>query len=58
MRERYWLSAEQRAALEPPSVRGSKIFWAVRGQELRGIGKELLATHDSMRSGIKIGWAV
>ena len=54
MAEKYWLSQEQRSLLEPPSLRGSKIFWAVRGQELKGIGRELLATHDSMRNGIKI----
>jgi len=54
MSEKYWLSQEQRSLLEPPSVRGSKIFWAVRGQEMKGIGREMLATHDSMRNGIKI----
>ena len=54
MLEHFWLSHDQRdppwSPPRGPSLQGSKIFWSVRGQEIKGNGKELL---DSLHNGIK-----
>lgn len=49
MRERYYLSTDQRKQMEPPSVKGCRISHALRGVDTSTTGRALLAAHEALR---------
>ena len=54
MKSRYYLGEEQKTAMAPPSLRGSKLYTAVRSTETSGLGKAMLDAHTEVRSSAKI----
>ena len=55
MKDKYWLSRAQRSVMEAPTMRGTKIYTAVKGFDFRGLGKTLLGMHEQVRDVVKLG---
>ncbi len=54
MKEKYFLSRKQHDALEPPSLKGTKLYTAVKGFDFGSYGKALSDVHQQTRSLAKL----
>ena len=55
MSNKYYLSRKQYNLMEAPSLKGTRLYTAVRGMDFSGLGKTLLEIHQRARDLAKIG---
>ena len=55
MTNKYYLSRKQYSLMEAPSLKGTRLYTAVKGMDFSGLGKTLLDIHQKARDLAKIG---
>lgn len=52
---KYWMSEDQQRSLQVPTLKGSRLFSAVKSVENAGPGKAALEAHEAVRMAAKLG---